>query len=117
MATMDAVEGLEAVAVVGGIALAAYFAYKLLMGFGNSQTGAATDSLVSGLVQIPATGINTIVGAGGAAGVPGTDSNLFYGGLDNLFTTGSIYGDQGGNGIQTAPTPTPSVPWYAYIPI
>jgi hypothetical protein len=45
-------------------------------------------------LQFVATPIDTITGANGSAGTPGTDSNLFYSGINNLFTTGSIYGDQ-----------------------
>ena len=114
MAGATTLDGIEDVLIVGGACVLAYFLYQLLSGLGSSQTGQAADSLAASAVQIPATGLNTIVGTDGAASTPGTDSNLFYSGVDNLIDHGSIYPEQS---QPAAPTMVPSPPWYAYIPL
>lgn len=35
----------------------------------------------------------TLLGTGGAAGVTGSDSNLFWSGITNFFSTGNLTGD------------------------
>lgn len=101
MAT-NAIEGLEEVAIIGGLAFLAYVLYNAF----SSPAGQAIGQLASGLIQIPATALNTLVASGDAAGTPGTDSNLFYAGVNNLLSTGSIYGDQGGTDIPATPAGT-----------
>lgn len=80
--------------IVAGIG---YIIYEAI-GFYN-QGGSPLQSLgsaVSTAVDAASAPVSTLVG-GPSTADPGSSSNLFYQGIDNFFTTGSIYGNQGSN--------------------
>lgn len=82
METEDIIEG----GIILGILIAIGFIIYEAFGFLNSS--GATDAVKSALAPV-ATASDTLFGQG--AGTPGTNSNLFYDGVDNFFHTGSIY--------------------------
>lgn len=88
MKTEDILElGLIAL-IVGGVA------YILYEAFGFFNQSGATGAVSAALAPVTKAS-DTLFGKG--AGTPGTDSNLFYSGVENFFTSGSVYGDQGSN--------------------
>lgn len=88
METEEIIEG----GIILGIVIAIGFILYEAFGFLN-QSG-ATDAVKSALAPV-AKASDTLFGQG--AGTPGTDSNLFYTGIDNFFGTGSVFGNQGSN--------------------
>lgn len=83
---------IEDVLELGIIALiVAGIGFILYEGFGFLNSSGATDTVKAALAPV-ATASDTLFGKG--ADTPGTNSNLFYTGIDNFFSTGSIYGDR-----------------------
>lgn len=85
METEEIVElGIIAVIVIG-------VAYILVQAFGFLNSSGVTGGLATALSPV-GDAVSTLTGD---ASKPLSDANLFYQGIDNLFSAGSIYGDQG----------------------
>jgi hypothetical protein len=89
-------EGGEIALIVAGVAIVAFVIYKIvgLFNSGNTATpvGAAGGTVAS-VLNAATQGVNTLLGTDASAGTPGSNSNLFYTGIENFFTTGSLTGD------------------------
>lgn len=76
--------------IVAGIGFILYEAFGF---FKDSGATSAIGNVADAVTAPVATASDTLFGKG--AGIPGSNSNEFYTGIDNFFHTGSIYGDQG----------------------
>jgi hypothetical protein len=88
-------EGGELALIVVGVAIVAYVIYKIvgLFNSGSSSTPlGAAGGTVAAVLNAAQTGVDTLTG-GSSTSTPGSNSNLFYTGLSNFFSTGSLSGD------------------------
>lgn len=86
-------------AEVGFVAVIAivigFIIYELLQALQNTNgpIGGAAKAIVAPVQSAE----DTILGANNSAGVTGSNSNLFYSGIENFFTTGDLNGDTSSN--------------------
>ena len=94
METEDIIELGIIAAVLIAVAVILYEVFGFFKDSGATSALSSAGNGAASVLNAGASAIDTLTG-GGSTSVPGSNSNLFYSGVENFFSTGSVYGNQG----------------------